>query len=67
MQSTVKIVGKAHETDGQVQFVAAYWAWLRGQRTDPPKGQEFALAESQAAGLIRQIQLFTKSPIGGSA
>jgi hypothetical protein len=57
LQQSIGSVGAFSADEAPVAFAAAYWAWLRGERTWAPQAQEYGLAHSQAAGLVRQIRL----------
>ena len=57
VQSTDAVVGAAPKADGAVAFVAAYWAWLRGERDHVPEAEDYGLTIYQAAAIGRQITM----------
>lgn len=57
MQQPIGSVGAFSKDEAPVAYAAAYWSWLRRERDCPPRAEEYGLAHSQAAGLVRQIRM----------
>lgn len=57
LQQSIGSVGALQKDEAAVAFAAAYWAWLRGERTCFLTAEQFGLTYAQGEAIIRQITL----------